>query len=103
MVAIADADGSGTMDFAEFVTLMAHHMTGKEDTVESLTEAFKVFDSSGDGAISHDEMKQLLINVGEPVTDADVESILKEVDKDGDGDVSFEEFARMILANQKRK
>ena len=62
MVNIADADGSGTMDFAEFVTLMAHHMSGSEDTVESLTEAFKVFDASGDGSISPGELKQLLIN-----------------------------------------
>lgn len=103
MVNIADADGSGTMDFAEFVTLMAHHMSGSEDTVESLTEAFKVFDASGDGSISPGELKQLLINVGEPVNDDDVDSIIKEVDVDGDGEVSFDEFARLILSNQKKR
>ena len=103
MIRIADADGTGDIDFAEFVTLMAHHMSGSEDTVESLTEAFKVFDASGDGSISPGELKQLLINVGEPVNDDDVDSIIKEVDVDGDGEVSFDEFARLILSNQKKR
>ena len=51
MIAMADADGSGSIDFAEFVTLMAHNMTA-EKTEDDLKMAFNIFDRSGDGNIS---------------------------------------------------
>lgn len=66
MIAIADADGTGDIDFAEFVTLMAHKMAD-EKSEETLKAAFAVFDTSGDGFISAEEMRRIMINVGEPV------------------------------------
>lgn len=67
MIRIADADGTGDIDFAEFVTLMAHKMAD-EKSEETLKAAFSVFDTSGDGFISAEEMRRIMINVGEPVT-----------------------------------
>merc|ERR1712028_319943 len=67
MIRIADADGTGDIDFAEFVTLMAHKMAD-EKSEETLRAAFSVFDTSGDGFISAEEMRRIMINVGEPVT-----------------------------------
>ena len=67
MIRIADADGTGDIDFAEFVTLMAHKMAD-EKSEETLRAAFSVFDTSGDGFISAEEMRRIMINVGEPVS-----------------------------------
>ena len=58
---------TGDIDFAEFVTLMAHKMAD-EKSEETLKAAFSVFDTSGDGFISAEEMRRIMINVGEPVT-----------------------------------
>jgi Ca2+-binding EF-hand superfamily protein len=69
MIRIADADGTGDIDFAEFVTLMAHKMAD-EKSEETLRAAFSVFDTSGDGFISAEEMRRIMINVGEPVRTA---------------------------------
>ena len=46
-----DEDGNGTVDFDEFLALMARK---KNDTSldEELKEAFKVFDRDNDGLIS---------------------------------------------------
>ena len=66
MIRIADADGTGDIDFAEFVTLMAHKMAD-EKSEETLRAAFSVFDTSGDGFIDAEEMRRIMINVGEPV------------------------------------
>lgn len=38
-----DADGSGTIDFPEFLTMMARKMNNT-DSDEELKEAFRVFD-----------------------------------------------------------
>ena len=90
MVRIADADGSGSIDFPEFVTLMAHKMAETEN-LELVQEAFKIFDDSGDGYISASEMRKIMINVGEPVTMDDCETLIREVDANNDGHISFEE------------
>lgn len=75
--ALSDAPGrarAGDIDFAEFVTLMAHKMAD-EKSEATLKAAFSVFDTSGDGFISAEEMRRIMINVGEPVTLDDVEQV----------------------------
>jgi len=96
MIRIADADGTGDIDFAEFVTLMAHKMAD-EKSEATLKAAFSVFDTSGDGFISAEEMRRIMINVGEPVTLDDVEQVIRKVDIDGDGVINYEEFTKVII------
>jgi len=97
MIRIADADGSGSVDFYEFVTLMAHKMADTKDQ-SSLKASFSLFDHSGDGFIDSDEMRRLMINVGEPVTIEDVNELIREVDLDGDGVVNYDEFTKVVCA-----
>ena len=40
--------GSGTIDFNEFLTMMAKKTLGQCDSEEELREAFKVFDKVGE-------------------------------------------------------
>ncbi len=39
---------------------------------EIITEAFKMFDGDGSGALSHQEMKLVLTNLGEKMEDDEV-------------------------------
>lgn len=55
MVAEVDADGSGTVDFPEFLSLMSRKARDA-DSEEELREAFKVFDKDGNGFISAAEV-----------------------------------------------
>ena len=57
MVAEVDADGSGTVDFPEFLSLMARKARDA-DSEEELREAFKVFDKDGNGFISAAEVRE---------------------------------------------
>ena len=59
-----DADGNGTIDFPEFLSLMARKMKDT-DTEEELIEAFKVFDRDGNGFISAAELRHVMTNLGE--------------------------------------
>lgn len=38
-----------------------------------------------------------MINLGEKLTDEEVEKMIKEADLDGDGQVNYEEFVRMMM------
>jgi len=99
MVRLADADGSGSIDFPEFVTLMAHKMA-EADSEEIIRGAFSVFDYTGDGFIDAEELRNLMINVGEPATIEDVRQVLSDVDRDGDGQINYSEFTKVVISKK---
>lgn len=39
-----------------------------------------------------------MLNLGEKVTDEELEQMVKDADLDGDGQINYEEFSRMMLA-----
>ena len=92
-----DADGSGTMDFPEFLNLMARKMKDT-DSEEEIKEAFKVFDKDGNGFISAAELRHVMTNLGEKLTDEEVDEMIREADIDGDGQINYEEFVKVMMA-----
>ncbi|XP_017588782.1 PREDICTED: troponin C, skeletal muscle [Corvus brachyrhynchos] len=100
-----DEDGSGTIDFEEFLVMMVRQM--KEDakgkSEEELANCFRVFDRSHpsltlltDGFIDIEELGEILRATGEPVTDEDIEDMMKDSDKNNDGRIDFDEFLKMM-------
>jgi len=57
--------GNGTIDFQEFVAMMARQMKSPQDEEIELRESFKVFDKNGDGFISGSELRQVMTTLGE--------------------------------------
>ena len=86
-----DADGNGTIDFPEFLTMMARKMKDT-DSAEEIKEAFKVFDKDGNGFISAAELRHIMTNLGEKLTDEEVDEMIREADVDGDGQINYDEF-----------
>ncbi|KAF5734060.1 calmodulin [Tripterygium wilfordii] len=97
MINEVDADQNGTIDFPEFLNLMSRKMKDT-DSDEELKEAFKVFDKDQNGYISAAELRHVMTNLGEKLTDEEVDDMIREADIDGDGQVNYEEFVRMMLA-----
>ncbi|CAF1217280.1 unnamed protein product [Rotaria sordida] len=84
MINEVDADGNGTIDFPEFLTMMARKMKDT-DSEEEIREAFRVFDKDGNGFISAAELRHVMTNLGEKLTDEEVDEMIREADIDGDG------------------
>ncbi|CAB0031531.1 unnamed protein product, partial [Trichogramma brassicae] len=95
MINEVDADGNGTIDFPEFLTMMARKMKDT-DSEEEIREAFRVFDKDGNGFISAAELRHVMTNLGEKLTDEEVDEMIREADIDGDGQVNYEELSSPI-------
>merc|ERR1719498_2048925 len=69
MIAEVDEDGSGEIEFPEFIKLMASKLQDT-DSIEEMREAFNVFDRD--------------------------KEMIQEADADGDGELSFDDFLQFI-------
>uniref|UniRef100_A0A0D3EME9 EF-hand domain-containing protein n=1 Tax=Oryza barthii TaxID=65489 RepID=A0A0D3EME9_9ORYZ len=98
MINEVDADGNGTIDFPEFLNLMARKMKDT-DSEEELKEAFRVFDKDQNGFISAAELRHVMTNLGEKLTDEEVDEMIREADVDGDGQINYDEFVKVMMAN----
>ncbi|KAL9262709.1 Calmodulin-like protein [Drosera capensis] len=93
--AVFDDEGNGSVEFAELFTLMARKMQDT-DAEEELKEAFQVFDNDQNGYISSNELRQVMINLGEKLTAEEAEQMIKEADSDGDGLVNYDDFVKIM-------
>ncbi|NXS84366.1 CABP1 protein, partial [Erpornis zantholeuca] len=90
----------GHVDFEDFVELMGPKLlaeTADMIGVKELRDAFREFDTNGDGEISTSELREAMKKLlGQQVGHRDIEEIIRDVDLNGDGRVDFEEFVRMM-------
>jgi Ca2+-binding EF-hand superfamily protein len=68
-----------------------------EFSEEELLGAFRFLDVDKNSFIGAAELRHLLICMGELITDAEVDEMVRLCDTDGDGQVSFDEFRRMAV------
>ncbi|XP_043112843.1 calcium-binding protein 2 isoform X1 [Puntigrus tetrazona] len=100
LIELSQQISGGKIDFEDFVELMGPKMlaeTADMIGVKELRDAFKEFDSNGDGQISVSELREAMKKLmGEQLNPRDIDDILRDADLNGDGLVDFEEFVRMM-------
>ncbi|CAF0784427.1 unnamed protein product [Adineta steineri] len=91
-----DIDKSGTIEFEEYLSFMLTFIKKNVTTEENLRDAFNLFDQDGDGFINTTDLRDIMTNLGEKITDEDIDEMIREADIDKDFKVNFHEFQRIM-------
>jgi len=95
MISDVDDDGSGTIEYEEFLKMMTHKILNR-DPKDEILKAFRLFDDDETGKISFKNLKRVAKELGERMTDEELQEMIDEADRDGDGEVNEEEFLRIM-------
>ncbi|XP_045058407.2 centrin-4 [Desmodus rotundus] len=95
LIAEIDKERTGTINFEDFFAIMSVKMSEKDEK-EELLKSFKLFDDDDTGSITLNNIKRVAQELGENLTDDELQEMLDEADRDGDGEINEEEFLRMM-------
>merc|ERR1712151_566537 len=95
MVADLVSDGSGEIEFGEFLEVMCAKITDK-NTMEEIDRVFKLFDKDRNGTLEADDLSRVCKELGEEMSEEDVREVIQRADLDGDGAVGLDDFYAVI-------
>jgi len=84
-----DVDGNGTISYEEFLIMMGRQKKFT-NTDDDIREAFRVFDKDGNGFMSIVELRHVMTDLGEKLTEEEVDEFFRGADLDGDGQINYE-------------
>lgn len=59
-------------------------------------KAFRLFDDDNTGKITFKNLKRVAKELGENMTDEELQEMIDEADRDGDGEINEEDFLRIM-------
>eukprot|EP00434_Breviolum_minutum_P009485 symbB.v1.2.008354.t1/scaffold524.1/size192337/3 len=88
-------DPSQPINFDEFCEMMKGRMPDKNSRAE-IDKVFALFDEDDKGKISFRNLKRIAQELGESLTDEELQEMIEEADRDGDGLINPDEFYRVM-------
>ncbi|CAF3072827.1 unnamed protein product [Rotaria sp. Silwood2] len=97
LIAEVDKNGNQNLDFQEFVAFMNKHWNEGDQEAE-LREAFRLFDRDNSGYITINELKEVMLNMGEKLNQEELEDMMREADVNKDGKLDYEGNLILLLS-----
>ncbi|EKX71973.1 centrin, putative [Theileria equi strain WA] len=92
---MVDKDGSGTISYEDYFSIMSSKVL-ERDPLEEIMKAYQLFADPNTGTISFQSLKRVSEELGEIISDEELHQMIAEADKDGDGFISENEFIRVM-------
>jgi centrin-1 len=90
-----DKEGTATVTYNEFVEMVTPKVLAR-DPKEEIMKIFRLFDEDNTGGITFRNLKRVATELGENLSDEELQEMIEEADRDQDGVVSAEEFYRVM-------
>ena len=95
MITDLDKNKSGNIDFEEFLDMMTARMSDK-DTREDISKVFRLFDDGQTGTISLKNLRRVARELGETMTDEELQEMIDRADSNGDSMVTMDDFYNIM-------
>ncbi|XP_060080010.1 calmodulin-beta-like [Ylistrum balloti] len=102
IVECADLDRNGTIEFEEFVVMVADRLKDF-DAISEMKEAFEVFDQDGDGFLDKDDIQRAMEGLGVSLTAPEVTQMMEVADANKDGRLDYKEFVAMLTKGDQHR
>ena len=101
IIKLVGPEGKGTIEFPQFLSLMARQINKIDtDVLVDMDSVFREFDKDRNGLVSYQELKHVLKQKGQDVSDEQIEKMMNDADKDDDGMLNYMEFVAMVSTNK---
>ncbi|EAY18110.1 centrin, putative [Trichomonas vaginalis G3] len=94
-----DPDNTGSINFQAFQEVVGDKMA-QRDPIEEIRKAFALFDDDHTGKISIKNLRRVARELGEAMTDDELQAMIDEFDTDKDGYISEAEFIAIMDPTQ---
>jgi len=98
MINEVDEKKTRKIAFPEFLMLISRKIQDIDEE-EELRQAFKIFDRDNKNFISTAELKYVMKNLGEKLSETEVDDMIKEADPENTGKLDYHGFVKMLLGN----
>lgn len=95
MISDLDKNKSGNIDFDEFLDMMTARMSDR-DTREDINKVFRLFDDDCTGSITIRNLRRVAKELGETMTDEELQEMIDRADSNGDACVTMDDFYNIM-------
>merc|ERR1719271_622553 len=91
MIADLDSDGTGSIDFEEFLDAITQKL-GDKETRSGIQKIFDLFDDDRTGSITLKNLKRVAKELGETMSEEELREMIERADSQGNGMITAEDF-----------
>lgn len=84
------------ISYSNFLLMMSKR-NNESDYEDELMEAFRAFDKAGDGKLGFQEIRYILLCLGEDFSEEEINEIINQTDTSGKGYVDYQDFIKVLL------
>ena len=95
MISDLDSDGNSQIDFDEWVHLMSNRVSVSSSKA-SILKIFPLYDDEKTDHISVKNLRRVAVDLGEDISEEELQEMIDRADLDKDGLVNFEEFYTIL-------
>ncbi|OMJ80787.1 hypothetical protein SteCoe_18895 [Stentor coeruleus] len=93
----ADPDGTGRVDYPEFLSVFAKYQ--KEPVSEQeIMNSFEELDELKKGIITIKRLRYLMSNCGETLTEEEIQKMIHYANPDHEGNINYRDFVKLMMS-----